>query len=242
MRRLSLLPVVLACLVPLAGCDDDAVVTPQTPDTVRVSFQDGALPAASYRGTTDAVLKNGPNNGMRNGNFGAAPSDTVGSVLSSTDFFERRLIIRMDLSSIKSCSQVLSASLSIRLALGGSDTITFEAHQVILPDYNPWTEGFGGVAFGVSWTTIDGSAPWTAEGGDFDDAVIDRMTVTGDTVVVFSLRPSLVKSWILKPGSNHGVLIKTTDVPRELFAIVFLREFSTAARRPRLDVIYLKGG
>jgi hypothetical protein len=221
MRRLSLVPIVLTCLVLLAGCDDDAVVTPQEPDTVRASFQDGVLPEVFYHGTADAVLKNGPHNGLRNGNFGAAPSDTLGSVLLSSDFFERRLVIKMDLSSIKDCSQVLSASLSIRIAPTGNDPMTLEAHRIVLPDYSPWVEGFGGLAYGVSWMTIDGAAPWTAEGGDFD---------------------SSVKSWILRPASNHGVVVKTTDVSRELFAIVFLREFSTAARRPRLDVTYLKGG
>jgi hypothetical protein len=242
MRRLSLVPIVLTCLVLLAGCDDDAVVTPQEPDTVRASFQDGVLPEVFYHGTADAVLKNGPHNGLRNGNFGAAPSDTLGSVLLSSDFFERRLVIKMDLSSIKDCSQVLSASLSIRIAPTGNDPMTLEAHRIVLPDYSPWVEGFGGLAYGVSWTTIDGAAPWTAEGGDFDSSVIDRKTVSSDAVVTFSLRPDLVKSWILRPASNHGVVVKTTDVSRELFAIVFLREFSTAARRPRLDVTYLKGG
>ena len=242
MRRLPLLLVILPCLVALTGCDDNTLITPQAPDTVRVSFQDGVLPAASYHGTADAMLKNGPSNGLRNGNFGAAPSDTLGSALLSSDFFERRLIIKMDLSSIKDCSQVLSAGLSIRIAPTASDAMTLEAHRVVLPDYNPWVEGFGGLARGVSWTTIDGAAPWTAEGGDFESASIDRKTVSSDTVVTFSLQPALVKSWILKPASNHGVVIKTTDISRELFAIVFLREFSTAARRPRLDVTYLKGG
>jgi hypothetical protein len=98
------------------------------------------------------------------------------------------------------------------------------------------------VAQGVSWTTVDGSAPWTVEGGDFDDAVLDARRVSpGDTAVSFALPSALVKSWILDDGSNHGVIITGTDVSRELFAEVSMRESLSSASRPRLDITYLKG-
>lgn len=243
MRRPSLLLlIILLNLLALTGCDDNTIITPRLPDTVRVSFQDGALPSTLYHGTADAVLKNGPTNDLRNGNFGAALSDTVGTAALPYDLFERRLVIRMNLTSITNCSQVLSARLSIHLAPGASAGLILEAHKIIRPDYAPWTEGFGGVAAGVSWTTIDGSAPWSADGGDFDGAVIDQKTISGDTVVTFSLNPSLVRGWIAKPASNHGVVIKTADASTELAAIAYFRENSMATRRPRLDITYLSGG
>jgi hypothetical protein len=223
------------------GCDDNTIVAPPGPDTVRVSFQDGVLPTPIYQGTADAVLKNGPQIDQRNGNFGAAHSDTVGVLALSSDLFERRLIIRMDLSSITNCSQVLSARLSIYLASGAHAGMPLEAHRVALPDGTQWMEGAGGLAAGVSWTTMDGSAPWAAEGGDFDSAVIDQVTVVGDTVI-FTLEPSLVRGWILRPASNHGIIIKAVNVSEEVTAIAYLRDFPVASLRPRLDIAYLPGG
>jgi hypothetical protein len=208
---------------------------------VSVSFQDGVLPTALYHGTADAMLKDGPNNAMRNGNFGAAPSDTLGAVLLSSALYERRLIIKMDLTSIKSCSQVLAANLSLRVTGPSSDPMTIEAHRVTLPSYEDWTEGTGGVAAGVSWTTIDGAIPWTAAGGDFESTALASASFTLDTTVTLPLPTALVKTWILTPSSNDGVIIKSTDVSRERRAIVYSREYGVAASRPRLDIKYIKG-
>jgi len=230
------------CLAALAGCSDDELAPSTGSDTIRVAFQDGVSPSASYRGTTDAVLKNDPDPAAANTNFGSVSSDTLGSVPLSTAFYERRLIVRMDISSITSCSAVISARLSIRVVPPAPDSITLEAHPVNLPTWKQWTEGLGGVQNGVSWSTIDGAVPWTLAGGDFFASVLDEQTVTGDSVVTFSLSPALVKEWILTPASNHGIVIKTTDVSRARYAIVFERENSRGARRPRLEIAYLPGG
>jgi len=242
-RRTFLLAVSL-CLAGFAGCDtNDRIVIPAAPpDTVRVSFQDGSLPDASYHGTSDAILKDGPRIDWRNGNFGAVSSDTIGFAALSSGIFERRLIIMMDLSSIQNCSQVLSASLSIRIVPPVTDAMEIEVHRVMLADYVEWMEGFGGPAAGVSWTTIDGGVPWIAEGGDFDGAILDQKTVSNDTLVIFSLSPIVVRGWILKPDSNHGVIIKAADTSPQTHAIVFLSEYDAAAWRPRLDITYLRGG
>lgn len=226
-----------------AGCGDKGtvVIPPPSPDTVSVSFQDGVLPTASYQGTADAMLKDGPNNALRNGNFGAASSDTLGAVLLSSALYEHRLIVRMNLTSIKSCSQVLAATLSLHVIGPSSDAMTIEAHRVVLASYLDWIEGPGGLAAGVSWTTIDGGVPWTAAGGDFDSSVLVSASFTGDTTVTFPLSTTLVKAWILTPASNDGVVIKTTDASRERYAIVFSRENAVPAWRPRLDIRYIKG-
>ncbi len=234
----------IACslgLAALAGCSDDEVA-PQGPvDTVRVAFQDGVSPSASYRGTADAVLKDDPNPATANTNYGAASSDTLGSVLLSTEYFERRFIIRMDLSSITDCSQVVSARLLIHVVPPAPNSLTLEAHALNMPT-RQWTEGFGGTASGVSWATIDGAIPWTEPGGDFLTTVIDEHTVSTDSVVTFALSPALVMEWIQKPLLNDGVVIKTTDVTRSSHTTVFQREYGNAIRRPRLEIAYLPGG
>ncbi len=231
------------CLAVLAGCGGDEGLAPSgSSDTIRAAFQDGISPSASYRGTADAVLKNDPDPAAANANFGSAPSDTLGSVLLSTAFYERRLIVRMDLSSITDCSAVFSARLSIRVAPPAPDAITLEARLINLPGWKRWVEGFGGSAGGVSWSTIDGAVPWTLPGGDFFSSVIDEQTVSGDSVVTFSLSPAFVMEWIRNPASNHGIVIRSSDLSRARYAIVFLRESGIAARRPRLEIVYLPGG
>jgi hypothetical protein len=230
------------CLSILAGCSDEGTAPAGSTDTIRVAFQDGISPSASYRGTADATLKNDPSPAAANINYGALPSDTVGSVLLSSAFYERRLIVRMDITSITSCSVVIAARLSIHIAPPAPDSITLGAHLVNLPDWKQWTEGLGGPAAGVSWSTIDGAMPWTAAGGDFFGSAVDERTVSSDSVVTFSLSPALVLDWIQTPSSNHGIIIKTTDVSRARYTTVFEREAGIAARRPRLEIAYLPGG
>lgn len=243
MRGHAALVALFLCVALVAGCDDNGtvVIPPPSPDTVSVSFQDGVLPAALYHGTADAMLKDGPNNALRNGNFGAAQSDTLGAVLLSGALYERRLIVRMDLTSIKSCSKVIAANLSFHVIGPSSDVMTVEAHRVDLASYEDWIEGLGGLAAGVSWTTIDGGAPWTSAGGDFESTALASVSFTGDTTATLPLSTTLVKAWILTPASNDGVVIKTTDVSRERYAIVFSREYGVPAWRPRLDITYIKG-
>ncbi len=242
MRGIIRLSAVSLCLAALAGCGDDEIAPSGSSDTIRVAFQDGVSPSASYRGTRDAVLKDDPDAGSEDVNFGSAPSDTLGAVPLSTAFYERRFIVRMDISSITDCSEVVSARLSIRVAPPAPDSITLEAHPINLPTWKQWTEGSGGPQNGVSWSTIDGAMPWTVAGGDFFSSVLDERTVSSDSVATFSLSPALVMEWIRSPSSNHGIVIKTTDVSRARYAIVFEREYSGASRRPRLEIVYLPGG
>jgi hypothetical protein len=242
MRRIILVSAASLCLAALAGCGDDEVSPSPDSDLIHIAFQDGVSPMVSYNGTADAVLKSDPDAAAANVNFGTAPSDTLGSVLLSTAFHERRLIIRMDISSITNCSAVVSARLSIHITPPAPDSMPLEAHLINMPNWKQWTEGYGGPANGVSWSTFNGQALWLSAGGDFFSAVIGEQTVSSDSVVTFSLSPASVMEWIKTPASNHGIIIKTTDVTRALSAIVFQREYGLAARRPRLEIAYRPGG
>ena len=68
MRGRAALVALSLCVALAAGCGDKGtvVIPPPSPDTVSVSFQDGVLPTANYQGTADAMLKDGPNNALRN--------------------------------------------------------------------------------------------------------------------------------------------------------------------------------
>jgi len=241
-RRIVRAAAVSFCLAALAGCGDDEVSPSPDADAIHMAFQDGVSPSAAYNGTSDAVIKDDPDAGSDNVNFGSSPSDTLGAVLLSTALYERRFIVRMDISSITNCSAVISARLSIRVRPPAPDSLTLEAHPVNLPTWKPWVEGYGGPANGISWSTIDGQAPWLSPGGDFLSSIIGEKTVSSDSIVTFSLSPALVMGWIKTPASNHGIVIKTTDISRERYAIVFEREYGVASRRPRLEIAYRPGG
>jgi|WetSurMetagenome_2_1015567.scaffolds.fasta_scaffold13763_2 hypothetical protein len=238
MRGILCVSAISLCLAALAGCGDDETAPSGEPDTIRVAFQDGVSPSTSYNSTRDAVLKDDPDAGVDNVNFGTAGSDTLGSVALASGFYERRLVVRMDISSITDCSEVVSARLSIRVAPPAPESLTLDAHLIT----RQWTEGSGGAAAGVSWSTTDGGVPWTNGGGDFLSSVLDERTVSSDSVVTFTLSPALVMEWIQHPSSNRGIVIKTADASAGRYAIVFERESNGAARRPRLEIAYLPGG
>jgi hypothetical protein len=234
--------VVALCLV-AAGCGTDGgiVEVPFHIDTLAVDFQDGVSPDASYAGTRDAILKDGPTGSFRDWNFGSVPCDTIGVVQLGYDLYERRLIVLMDLSWITGCSRVLRATLSIHVE-PQPDSLTLEAYQVLRPAGNSWVEGIGGPAAGVSWTTVDGGEPWTTPGGTVDPTPLDLETIADDSVFTFSLPPALVLVWIKQPSTNHGVIIASGDITTARFTTVFLRESTVARLRPRMEVVYTTGG
>lgn len=239
-RIISLGAILLAVI---AGCGSDETSAPPFEiDTLTVVLQDGVSPGPGYAGTADAVIKNGPAVSLSNGNFGAAAADTLGVVELGYALYERRLVIRWDLASITGCSQVLDATISLRVEPLDADTLTLFAYRVLRPSGNSWIEGIGGLAAGVSWTTVDGAEPWVEAGGDVDPTPLDTESIAGDSVVTFSLPRALVLTWIKQPLANHGVVIASAEPTAMLFTTVHMRESSLSALRPRMRIVYIKGG
>jgi hypothetical protein len=244
MKRHALITCALVLLV-AAGCGDDSgPLPPQNSerDTLEATFQDGVHPDGAYFGTRDAVIKNGPAAELVNGNFGTAVLDTLGIVFTGSDYYERRLLVRMDLSGLSGCSAVLDARLSISIESELADSFVLEAYELAVPQIIPgsWKEGTGGLFAGVSWWTADGATPWLTPGGDIPPAPLDEQTVRADSAVTFSLPGSLVLGWIREPSSNHGVLIRARGGER--FVLARLRESTAAAERPMLRILYFKSG
>jgi hypothetical protein len=227
------------------GCSDDSVRPPDTErDTLTIAFQDGAEPVTSYFGTRDAVIKDGPAPEFYHGNFGGAFNDTLGIVYLGSDYYERRLLLRMDVSDLTGCSSVLDARLSLRIESDIADSLVLKLYEAVVPPSLPdsWVEGTGGLFEGVSWHEADGATPWKTQGGDFAYPPLDEQTVRTDTTVTFSLPGMLVLSWIRLPYTNNGVIIKARDTGGERYILVHLRESTTTAFRPRLDLVYFKSG
>jgi hypothetical protein len=240
---------IIALLMPMGGCgDNDTITFPGVDGTpVLVSFQDGVDPDSSYSGTRDAFLKEGlyPNSE----NYGHMNSDTVGSLeLVPGRYFERRFIVRMDLTSITDCAYVTGAILHLHVSPVISfpaDTMTFESYEVTVPEVltGSWPEGTGGTEGGVSWSYVDGDVRWDQEGGDIAPAPFDSATVAADdSVISFPVPNALVLRWISEPETNHGVVIKPA-VSQGVHARIFhTRESSEPVDRPRLEIEYLRGG
>jgi hypothetical protein len=237
-----------AFLATASGCTGDTATNPAGPqyDTVTVQFQDGVHPDRYYFDTRDAILKDGPNSNIRNGNSGSVPIDTLGYVPLSSWYYERRLILRMDISLINSCTTVIDDSLFIGIVAGGPDTLHLEAYEVDLhwSFRDSWLEGIGGVGNGVSWLTIDGRSSWPAPGGDYFEPLLAETVVVADSVAAFSLPPALVYKWISNPYLNNGIIIKIREAAGVHYRRVHMRESSDPIGRPRLWIRYLqtKGG
>lgn len=241
--REAVLPCAILLSAIAAGCSDtDRVVNPVRQDTLTIAFQDRVSPNISYVGTTDAILKDGPTTGFRNGNFGVVPYDTIGVVQLGSSLYERRLIVKMSITMITNCSKVLRATLTIRVAPLAPDSLTLEAFRVLPAAVDTWTEGIGGLGAGVSWTTVDGGVPWTTQGGDCDPAPLDVKTVSADSVCTFNLPPQVVFGWIQNRETNHGVIVRSRDRQRAASTTVFTREYASTSFHPRLEIVYLSGG
>jgi len=231
-----------------AGCSSQSSrltdTNPPQGDTVRIAFQDGISPAPAYNGTRDALLKDGPIWEIRNGNFGTIASDTLGSVELPDTPYERRYIIKMDLSYVVGCLRVLEARLILRIDQGTTGALTLNAHEVVVPALitGSWPEGSGTLASGVSWHAVDGVTPWDTEGGDYLPEILDYVTVGTDTVATLSLPTDLVHEWIVQPASNHGLIIRASGTVDESYRLVHTREAAVPAYRPRLELEYLKSG
>ena len=223
------------------GCSDSTLNSPS--DLIEMEFQDGVDPNPSYDGTRDAVLKNGPVSDIFNGNFGTAPLDTLGLVEVAGELYERRLIIRMDLSEISSCAAVHEATITLRLTPESGDTLILEAYEVLEPaPRETWDEGAGGVGEGVSWSTYDGSDAWDVPGGDIGAEPVFSDTVTSDSLITVVVPNDLALRWVKNPSTNHGLIIRSVTTQDETFRLVHMRESASPASRPRFFLVYEKGG
>jgi hypothetical protein len=240
---------IAAFLAAAEGCgnDKDTITWPPINGTpVLVSFQDGVYPDSAYSGTRDAFLKEAP--APDNDNFGHMCCDTVGSLeLLPWRFFERRFIVRTDLTSITDCSSIIVAVLYLHVSQMVSfpaDTVIFEACEVTVPEVftGSWLEGEGGTGGGVSWACVDGEVPWDSQGGDIIGTPLDSATVAADSVISFVLPNALVFRWIEEPETNHGVLIKPAETGHTNARIFHTRESPVGFARPRLEIEYLSGG
>ena len=223
------------------GCSESSPYEP--PALIEVEFQDGVLPHPAYAGTRDAIMKDSDVSDISNGNFGPEPHDTLGLVEAGGEFFERRLIIRMDISETSGCAAVHEATITLTITPVTGDTLILETYEALEPARREgWDEGTGGVGGGVSWLTYDGSNTWDVPGGSIGAVPVSTDTVAADSLVTIAVPNDLAFRWIKEPWTNHGLIIKSVTTQRETFRIVHMRESASPASRPRFVLSYEKGG
>ncbi len=242
--RIILFAAVAAVVLAGIGCSSNTG-PPGDSDTTTVIFRDGAEPLPSYLGTRDAVIRDGASWTMRESNNGTASLDTLGVAEIGGSLYERRLLVRFDLTSITDCGSVASAHMTLHFEPEDTNrTIWLDAWEATVPATytGSWEEGYLGE--GVSWLYVDdGVSQWTAEGGDHLD-LMDSKEIKADTSVTFELDPARVENWIKIPPRNHGVLLTPRTGGEAAFLHVYMRETAAVGLRPELIVRYItiKGG
>lgn len=88
--------------------------------------------------------------------------------------------------------------------------------------------------------TFLGGKPWGRPGGDFDTEILASSAVFIEEDATFESADltALVNTWILDPGSNHGVIVLGEE-PKISTALRFnSREHADSETRPRLKLFY----
>ncbi len=195
-----------------------ALVTPVT-----VSFQNGVAPSTSYAGSTDATIKQA----SATSNFGTATTCEVdGDDGSGVD---KSCVLAWTLSGIPAGSTVQSASITVRITDGTSNTYNlYELKRA-------WNESQ------VSWNNASTGTAWATAGAlGATDRGASVGTVTGNTgSTTISLNAAgiaVVQGWA-DGTSNSGLIVAHASNTNGLdFAS---SEHATTSYHPTLTITYL---
>jgi hypothetical protein len=139
-----------------------------------------------------------------------------------------RSLLRFDLSSIPAGAQVHSATLRLRALRAPGEDVEFSVHAV----RRPWA------ADGATWTNASASTPWQNPGGDYAPVGSATIPFAGSSSVHEWDVTSLARAWLLAPGDNLGMLVRT-DLEGSPAGMEFgSSEHSTASYRPMLEILY----
>lgn len=227
----GVLGVALAALAVAGGCgsgdlepeeareDAEALVNPVT-----VSFQNGALPTASYAGSTDATIRQA----SPTTNHGASTTcDVDGDDGSGVD---KSCLMQWAVSGIPAGSTVQSASITLQVT--DASTNTYNLYEV----KRAWTES------AVTWNQATSSTSWATAGalGATDRGSLVG-SVTGSALGAYTINlnaagVAMVQAWV-NGTSNSGIAIAHASNTNGVdFAS---SEHATVAYRPRLTITYL---
>ncbi|MEW5767291.1 MAG: fibronectin type III domain-containing protein, partial [bacterium] len=200
-------------------------------EIVTISFQNGALPDASYTGCLDTTVSTYYQD--PNANFGNA------SNIEATHPLEG-FLIKWNISSLPSGAIIDSALISLRQVWASySSGHTLKAYEV-LQDWEEMEATWNSRKTGTAWNssglgaTSDTAPPDSA----FDRRATDCgsfQTVGANEVCSLTITPSLVQAWANNGSANYGLFI-TPEVAGNSF--FYSRNYSTPLDRPKLTISY----
>jgi hypothetical protein len=175
-----------------------------------VVFAAGARPAGAVTVTLQPQQGAGIDTYIQSGddsllNFGADDKLVVGDE-GEID----RALVRFDLSSLGSVTQLKSATLD--LFLDNESGPGTPANIGVFAITRPWTEGTGDgtpTLDGATWTRATGFTGWSAAGGDFDSAAISSVIVpeTKDRWYSWDVTAHILAA-LADSTKNRGMLLK----------------------------------
>jgi hypothetical protein len=189
-----------------------------------MQFQDGLYPAASYAGCgavgLDAL-------DLTTNYYGYEPFN-VGSFTGD----HSRFLLKFDLTSvIPSNIKVTKAYITINItATVGSNAYAFY----------PMTRNF--LPNAANWSTSNGVAAWTTNGGDFSSTAVSEnfyVQAGANGKLTYTLDPALVQGWIADYTTNNGVILKATfENTGDNYITMNTDQCPTFSQRPMLTVYY----
>ncbi|WP_437571958.1 DNRLRE domain-containing protein [Sorangium sp. So ce542] len=187
-----------------------------------VSFQQGSLPSSSYAGSIDATIRQAA---ATTSYGGATTCEADGDDGSGVD---KSCLLKWTLSGIPAGSTVQSASITLQVTDGSSNT--YNVYEV----KRSWDEAQ------VTWNNATSTTAWATAGalGSTDRGSLVG-SVTGSagsrTITLNAAGVALVQAWV-DGTSNSGVVIAS---PSNTDGIDFASsEHATAAQRPKLTITY----
>lgn len=200
--------------------------TPPPTDTT-TSFQDGVSPASTYAGTKDTyIYQNSPTT-----NYGSAATLIVDGDEPAASSKDVSSILKWDVSGIAAGKTVTSASITINVVDGSTDT--YELYEM----KRNWSES------SANWNQYASGTNWSTAGAngstDRGTTVLGSITASGTGAYTINLNSSgiaLVQSWVNNPSANYGFII--TDGANSNGVDFSSSEAATVSQRPKLTVTY----
>ena len=152
---------------------------------------------------------------------------------------DRRILIRVDVSSLPAGAQIEEATLSLWTAALMNDLSnqTYSVYQVL----EEWNEGALNAAAGTaSWNERKAGVAWTVAGagsGSRGDVVMGSFVPSAlETEYDVALDPALVAGWVDDPASNFGLIIVSAGEDGACFSTTEAPEVGT---HPILSVSWI---
>jgi len=149
------------------------------------------------------------NGAIQCGTYGTENWLRVGSDDASTTMW--RSLVRFDLKDIPAGTTITSANMSL-WKIASNVPATVNAYRV----GRDWEEGTYGCFNGATWYTAANGVNWTAQGGDYDPALVASRTVAageGPGWHDFDVKTA-VQPWVNGDKPNLGLLLRVGDESR----------------------------